>query len=590
MLGAIDAQRALEAIAASQAVIEFDLQGKVLSANANFCAVLGYQLSEIVGKHHSMFCEASHSGSPEYRDFWSRLGSGTFASGTYKRIAKGGTELWVQATYNPVKKGGKPYKIVKIASDVTAAKRQALEDAAKLEAISRSQFVIEFTSDGQIIAANENFCRTMGYALTEIVGKHHTLFCRKDYIATAEYGQFWKRLAAGEFFSDEFVRVSKSGKEVWIQAAYNPIINSSGEVIKVVKFATDVTARISAIEHVNSALSALSQGDLTTSLDLVFVPSMEELRANFNSSVLRLRQTMETIGMNGGEIAAAAYEISNAADSFSKRTETQAASLEETAAALEQITTTVADSSRRAHDAGLLVARTKQGAEASGEIVRSAVGAMGEIERSSNGITNIIGVIDDIAFQTNLLALNAGVEAARAGEAGKGFAVVAQEVRELAQRSAAAANEIKSLISTSGQHVRRGVDLVSKTGEALAEIVERVGEINDNVAAIVEAAREQSVGLKEINVAVNSMDQATQQNAAMAEESTAASSGLAEQAAALRQLLAQFKVDSALNAPSARGFVPTERQSTQNARRHARASVLVNRSAAVAYQESWQDF
>jgi methyl-accepting chemotaxis protein len=429
----------------------------------------------------------------------------------------------------------------------------------------------------------------MGYALSEIIGKHHSMFCRRDYVSAAEYAQFWTRLAAGEFFSNEFVRVSKSGREVWIQAAYNPIVDSAGKVVKVVKFATDVTARMSAIGEVNSGLEALSQGDLTISLDQAFVPSMEELRANFNNSVLKLRQTMGTIGVNGAAIAAAAHEISNAADSFSKRTETQAASLEETAAALEQITTTVTDSSRRAQEASLLVARTKQGAEASGEVVRSAVGAMGEIEQSSTAITNIIGVIDDIAFQTNLLALNAGVEAARAGEAGKGFAVVAQEVRELAQRSATAAKEIKALISTSGQQVRKGVELVGKTGEALTEIVERIGEINDNVAAIVQATREQAVGLKEINVAVNSMDQATQQNAAMAEESTAASSGLAEQAAELRELLAQFKIGSVSTLALGRGAVSANRQPTR--KEHRPVQLPPGRgSAALAIQSEWSEF
>jgi len=535
----------LAAISASQAVIEFDLNGNVLSANENFCKALGYAASEIVGKHHSMFCDPAEVSSAAYREFWKKLGAGRFESGAYKRIAKGGREIWIQATYNPILRNGRPFKVVKIASDITGAKERSIEDAGKLDAISRSQAVIEFKPDGEIITANENFCSTLGYSLGEIVGRHHRIFCREDYASSPAYADFWRRLAKGEFFSNEFVRVSKSGKDVWIQAAYNPIVNSEGKVVRVVKFATDVTARISAIGQVNAGLEALSEGDLTSSLDQEFVPSMEGLRANFNRSIVKLRQTIVTIGGNGSAIAAAAHEISNAADSFSKRTETQAASLEETAAALEQITTTVNDSSRRAQEAGLLVARTKEGAEASGEVVRNAVGAMDAIQQSSNGITNIIGVIDDIAFQTNLLALNAGVEAARAGEAGKGFAVVAQEVRELAQRSAIAAKEIKSLISTSGEQVKRGVELVGRTGEALSTIVLQVGEINENVTAIVEAAREQAHGLKEINVAVNSMDQATQQNAAMAEESTAASSGLAEQAAAMRDLLAQFRLGGA---------------------------------------------
>jgi methyl-accepting chemotaxis protein len=230
---------------------------------------------------------------------------------------------------------------------------------------------------------------------------------------------------------------------------------------------------MSAISLLGGALRQLSEGDLTRTLDTPFVPSMEQLRQDFNTAIKDLAETMKTIGENASAIAAGSREIGASADSFSKRTEQQAASVEETAAALEEITTTVNDSSRRADEAGRLVAMTKQGAEQSGVVVSNAVAAMGQIEQSSREITNIISVIDDIAFQTNLLALNAGVEAARAGETGKGFAVVAQEVRELAQRSAKAAKEIKALINTSGEHVRNGVGLVGRTGKALEEIAHR---------------------------------------------------------------------------------------------------------------------
>jgi methyl-accepting chemotaxis protein len=543
-LGAFgDVKSVLAAISRSQAVIEFDLKGNILSANDNFCKALGYRLDEIVGKHHSMFCETATVASAEYRSFWTRLAGGAFDAGTYQRIGKGGREIWIQASYNPVLRNGRPYKVVKFAADITAAMEKAIEDAGKLEAISRSQAVIEFTPTGEIITANENFCSTLGYSLKDIIGKHHRIFCKQDYAASPEYQTFWKRLAAGDFIANEFVRVARSGREIWIQAAYNPILDASGKVKKVVKFATDVTERMSAINDINAGLAALSSGDLTQSLDRPFVPSMEELRSNFNTAIGNLRDTMRTIGGNADAIANGTKEISGAADSFSRRTEQQAASLEQTAAALEEITTTVSDSSRRARDAGDLVARTKQGAEASGGVVRSAVTAMDEIERSSKEITSIIGVIDEIAFQTNLLALNAGVEAARAGEAGKGFAVVAQEVRELAQRSAKAAKEIKDLISRSSAMVKNGVDLVGRTGRSLEEIVKQVGEIDENVAAIVEATREQATGLKEINTAINSMDQGTQQNAAMAEENTAASAELANQAAELWLALSRFDTE-----------------------------------------------
>ena len=297
-----------------------------------------------------------------------------------------------------------------------------------------------------------------------------------------------------------------------------------------------------AVDHLASALQALSNGDVSYRIGAPFVASLDGLRSDFNMSMEKLQAALEDVADNASGIHAGAGEIRAAADDLSRRTEQQAASVEETAAALEQITTTVRDAARRAEEAGALVENARSGAEKSGKVMRSAIDAMHGIERSSVEISNIISVIDDIAFQTNLLALNAGVEAARAGEAGKGFAVVAQEVRELAQRSAKAAKEIKGLITTSGAQVQTGVQLVSETGGSLAAIVAEVQEINRHVAAIVESAREQSTGLQEINKAVNSMDQGTQQNAAMVEQSTAASYGLAKQADALNVLLAQFKL------------------------------------------------
>jgi methyl-accepting chemotaxis protein len=297
-----------------------------------------------------------------------------------------------------------------------------------------------------------------------------------------------------------------------------------------------------AVHSLADGLGRLSNGDLTCLIDTPFAGDLDRLRTDFNSAVTKLNDALATVGHNARAIDNGASEIRSSADNLARRTEQQAASVEETAAALEEITTTVKDSSRRAEEVGQLVARARGGAERSGEIVDKAVHAMNAIEKSSSEISNIIGVIDDIAFQTNLLALNAGVEAARAGEAGKGFAVVAQEVRELAQRSANAAKEIKALITASVNQVQNGVTLVNQTGEALDVIVRDVQDINRNIEAIVRAAREQATGLQEINTAVNTMDQGTQQNAAMVEEQTAASHGLASEAATLNALLAQFRI------------------------------------------------
>jgi methyl-accepting chemotaxis protein len=307
-----------------------------------------------------------------------------------------------------------------------------------------------------------------------------------------------------------------------------------------------------AVESLGQGLGSLASGDLAFRIETPFVDHLDGLRRDFNNSVETLNETLSAVGSNAQGISAGTNEIRSSADDLSKRTEQQAASVEQTAAALEELTTTVKDAAKRASEASQLVARTRTGAEKSGQVVRDAIQAMHQIEQSSNEIGNIIGVIDDIAFQTNLLALNAGVEAARAGEAGKGFAVVAQEVRELAQRSANAAKEIKALITTSGQQVQAGVNLVGETGKALDVIVTEVQEINSHVHAIAESTREQSLGLSEINSAVNTMDQGTQQNAAMVEETTAASHSLAQEAAALTSLLAQFKL--AGNAGRRAGF------------------------------------
>ncbi|MCR5874868.1 methyl-accepting chemotaxis protein [Phenylobacterium sp. J426] len=445
-------------------------------------------------------------------------------------------------------------------------RRKAHEDyvaelEAKVAAIMRSQAVIEFDLEGRILAANENFLATLGYTAEEVVGRHHSLFVEAEYGASDAYRDFWARLGRGEFFADKYRRLGKGGREVWIQATYNPMLDREGRPYKVIKFASDVTA----VEHERAAgeaerraaaeaqtfamrsladgLTALAAGDLSARLDGQFPAAYASVQADFNAAIGQLAEVMGVIIDTADRVGSATGEIGQAADDLSRRTEQQAASLEETAAALDQITATVRTTAEGANHARSVVATAKGDAERSGQIVRDAVAAMGQIEQSSAQISQIIGVIDEIAFQTNLLALNAGVEAARAGDAGKGFAVVASEVRALAQRSADAAKEIKTLISASTQQVGQGVTLVGETGQALQRIVGQVAEINNVVADIAASAAEQATGLQEVNTAVNQMDQVTQQNAAMVEQTTAASHSLRQEAAQLAELIGRFQVD-----------------------------------------------
>ncbi|KQT64046.1 MULTISPECIES: methyl-accepting chemotaxis protein [unclassified Aureimonas] len=541
-----NADRILAALDKSMAIIEFDLSGKILSANVNFCELMEYKPQEIIGQHHRIFVEPDHARSAEYAAFWAKLARGEFECDEFKRIGKNGKEVFIRGNYNPILNGnGKPLKVVKFCNDITATKLSQMENSAKMAAIDRAQAIIEFDIDGTIRTANPNFLSALGYTLSEVIGRHHSIFVEPAFVKSPDYQAFWTKLRAGEFVADEFTRIGKDGRPVYIQASYNPIFDFNGRIVKVVKFATDVTGRVVAVRRLGAALGALAEGDLGSGIDEAFASGLDPIRQSFNTSVETLQGAMKVVRHNADVIQSGSEHIRAASDDLARRTEQQAAAIEETSAALAEMTTSVRLSSRRADEVGDLVSRTKAEAEQSGSIVTKAVEAMGKIEESSDRIGNIIGVIDEIAFQTNLLALNAGVEAARAGEAGRGFAVVAQEVRGLAQRSAEAAKEIKSLISTSRHQVEEGVEFVGRAGESLQGIVDKVAEIDTHVHAIVASARSQASGLSEINVAVGTLDKGTQQNAAMVEESTAACNELSAEVNSLNKLLGQFKIDGA---------------------------------------------
>jgi methyl-accepting chemotaxis protein len=558
-LKAADHEGQLKAVSKAQAVIEFALDGKILSANDNFLRTLGYGLAEIQGQHHSLFVEPAARATSEYRMFWDKLARGEFDAGQYKRIGKGGKEVWIQASYNPIlDMNGKPFKVVKYATDITADKLKAADYEGQLKAVSKAQAVIEFALDGKILSANDNFLRTLGYGLAEIQGQHHSLFVEQATRASSEYRMFWEKLGRGEFDAGQYKRIGKGGREVWIQASYNPIFDMNGNPFKVVKYATDITEQVRLAEQMKQTVaeaseiaSASSNGDLSQRISMSDKSgALAELSKGINNLLENMSSVVVQVKSAAEEVSRGADEISQGNANLSQRTEEQASSLEETASSMEEMTSTVKQNSDNAGQASQLAVAARDQAEKGGEVVSRAVRAMSEINDSSKRIADIIGVIDEIAFQTNLLALNAAVEAARAGEQGRGFAVVASEVRNLAGRSATAAKEIKTLIQDSVKKVDEGSTLVTQSGTTLEQIVTSVKKVADIVAEIAAASIEQSAGIEQVNKAVMQLDELTQQNAALVEEASAASQSVAEQARGLNSSMQRYQVANSA-APSA---------------------------------------
>jgi methyl-accepting chemotaxis protein len=431
----------LKAIGQSQAVIEFNMDGTIITANENFLMVMGYALSEIEGKHHRMFAEPEYAQSMEYKEFWNRLQRGEFFSSEYKRLGKGGKEVWIQATYNPIKDmNGNLFKVVKFATDITETKRRAADYEGQIKAISKSQAVIEFNLDGTILTANENFLSAMGYTLSEIQGKHHSMFVDTSYAQSAEYKEFWSKLGRGEYLASEYKRFGKGGREVWIQATYNPIMDASGKPRKVVKYATDITKT----RQVIVATTAMA----------------EQTSANVQS------------------VAAAVEEMTASIDEIGK------------SMALSQ-------------DAAVAILST----------ARESSAAAGHLMNSTKAMENIVTLINNIADQVNLLALNATIEAARAGEAGRGFAVVASEVKNLATQASNATEEIAreiQAIQVVSNNVAGGVrgieaqaDDVSRYVSGVASAIEQQSsvtrEISANTQVVTNAVQEIAGQVKQLS-------------------------------------------------------------------------------------------
>jgi methyl-accepting chemotaxis protein len=552
-----DLQGQVAAINRSQAVIKFMLDGTVITANDNFLKTMGYTLDEVKGKHHGMFVDPAYRSSDDYRRFWEKLGRGEYEAAQYKRIAKGGKEVWLQASYNAIfDSKGKPFKVVKYATDITEQKMQNANSDGQLAAINKAQAVIEFTLDGKVITANGNFLKAVGYTLDEIKGQRHSMFVDPAYRSSDDYRRFWEKLGRGEYEAAQYKRLGKGGTEIWLQASYNPIMDSNGNPFKVVKFATDVTAQVTANQALQAAVqvvvAAVNENDLTPRILMEGKSGDIATLANgINGLLETMMQVISDLKNSAQEVTNASAEIATSTTDLSQRTEEQAASLEQTSASMQQLAITVKKNADNAQQANKSASATQEVANRGGQVVAQAVMAMAEIEGSSSKISDIIGVIDEIARQTNLLALNAAVEAARAGDAGRGFAVVASEVRTLAQRSSQAAKDIKDLITNSNSQVKQGVELVGKAGSALQEIVEAIKGVAVVVSEIAEASGEQSTGIEQVNKALEQMDEVTQQNSALVEENAATAKTLEQQAAAMSERVGVFHIVGGAGQPTA---------------------------------------
>ncbi|GAB2176403.1 methyl-accepting chemotaxis protein [Dongia sp. agr-C8] len=461
LFGGRDAAAKLAALEKSQAVIEFKPDGTIIRANANFLDAMGYALDEIVGRHHSMFVDAAYQKSEAYRAFWASLAQGEFQRAQFKRIGKGGKEVWIEASYNPLQDSrGRVYKVVKYATDVSQQKAEYADLRGKVDAISRSQAVIEFDLDGTIITANDNFLQTLGYTLAEIQGKHHSLFVEAGYKDSAEYREFWASLNRGEYQAAQYKRIGKGGREVWIEASYNPIMDLNGRPWKVVKFATDLTKR----KEQNRALAS-----------------------DFENGVKALVQEVSSSakGMEG-----TAQSLAAAAEQTNQQSSTVSSATEELAASVNEISRQIAESTRVV---GVAVNKAKKSEQMVSDLV-SAAQKIGEVTQ----------IINDIASQTNLLALNATIEAARAGEAGKGFAVVASEVKSLANQTAKATEEI-------AQQIKGIQDSSQTTATAIREIGQIISQVSEISTSISGAVEEQSAATKEVSSNINGVSQAAQE-------------------------------------------------------------------------------
>jgi methyl-accepting chemotaxis protein len=546
-----DALAQIDAINRSQAVIEFNTDGTIITANKNFLEAMGYRLDEIKGKHHQMFVDPETRQGAEYRAFWDDLKRGKYRAGEYKRYGKGGRLVWIQASYNPVLDGnGKPVKIVKFASDITAQKIGNMEDAGKIAAIERAQAVIEFNLDGTIVAANDQFLGAMGYSLAEIQGKHHSMFVAPGERDSAAYRDFWASLNRGQFRSGEFKRLGKGGREVWILASYNPILDDAGKPFKVVKFASDVTAQKLKAADYAGQIEAIGKSQAVIEFDLEgnvlnandnFLKTLDYALAEIKGrhhSMFVLPETRDSVdyrefwaALRRGEFQSGEYQrvgkggrqvwiqasynpirdlngqpykiVKFAADTTAQvvarmKSEKVRGMMEQVAAGAEQLNASVqqiADAMTKSKDTASTAVERVEVADQQAQRLSSAAGAM----------SSIVELIGDITGQINLLALNATIESARAGDAGRGFAVVASEVKNLA-------NQAKQATDRIGSEIGNLNGISSDVVGALDMIKNAIQDVSDYVSSTAIAVDEQSAVTNEMS---SSMRQAAAEAASI---------------------------------------------------------------------------
>jgi methyl-accepting chemotaxis protein len=509
---AANASGQIAAIGKSLAVIEFEMEGTVITANENFLKVMGYTLDEIKGKHHSMFVDDAFRQSFDYKEFWAKLNRGEYQAAEYKRLGKGGKEVWIQASYNPIlDASGKPFKVVKYATDVTAQKLMNADYFGQIAAIGKAQAVVEFKLDGTILTANENFLAVMGYSLDEIKGRHHSIFIESSYRQSSDYREFWANLNRGEYQAGEFQRLGKGGKEVWLQASYNPILDLNGKPSKVVKYANEITAQVTTMHKVAETAVTLAS-------------AAEELTA-----------VSQQMSANAEETAAQTKVVGSATLSVSQNLQTVATGAEEMGASIKEIAKNATEAAKVATSA-VKVAET----------ANTTVSKLGE---SSAEIGQVIKVITSIAQQTNLLALNATIEAARAGEAGKGFAVVANEVKELAKETAKATEDIGRKIEAIQTDTKAAVEAIG----TISEVINQINGISSTIATAVEEQNattnemsrnisEAARGSGEITSNISGVTEAAASTTRGANDTQKAAEQLVETSRVLKDLVGKFNI------------------------------------------------